>query len=246
MRQYGLYIAAVVALCALSMPAFSASTTTPWDFRPVVIDGDFTEARTAHQIAEPDKGHIGYHHARPEAPALWFRFDGDYGDRITLRLGVPALDRYRLLRPAIAVLGQGLPPIEDMVPFEIPEGYGGKVYHAADLDVARHEENYSGAISWRFETIEHTLNASGRIYLVGFIPIPDDPDANYDPEALDGKFWMSVGHRVNFQLRDLARTYRRTAAIRAFFEDAVTQSNLYRTGIMALLIALIAMMIAVA
>ncbi len=241
-----LYLITVCATTvATAILGTNADAATPWDYRPVAIDGGFTDARTAHQIEEPDKGHIGYHHAREEAPALWFRFDGAYGDRITVRLGVPALDRYRQLRPAVAVLGQDLPPITEMVPFEIPEGYGGMVYHAADLNVAQHEENYTGTISWRFENIEHVLRASGRIYLVGFIPIPQEPDANNANTTLDGKFWMGLGHRTNFQLSDLLHTYRRTARIRTFFEDAVTQSNLYRNGIMGLLIALISIMIAV-
>ncbi|HDP35241.1 MAG TPA: hypothetical protein ENN29_09055 [Candidatus Hydrogenedentes bacterium] len=231
-------------LCGIAAITGTAVADTPWDYRPVVINGVFTDARTAHIIAEPDKGHIGYHQARDAAPALWFRFEGNYGDRVRLRMGVPALDRYRLLRPAIAVLGQGLPPIDETIPFAMPEGdFGGVVYHAADLDIERYEDKYTGAVSWRFETIEHILESTGRVYVVGFIPMPRDPETEATFE--EGKFWMTMGHKVNFRLRDLAGTYARTARIRNFFEDAVTNSNLYRNGVMGLIISVITLMIAV-
>ena len=235
----------VIPVCIALLAAFAprAVAATPWDYRPVVIDGKFTEARTAYIIEEPEKGHIGYHQARAAAPALWFRFEGAYGDGVELQMGVPALDRYRQLRPAIAILGQDLPPLEEEVPFEVPEGFGGVVYHTAELDIERYEDEYTGAVSWRFEKIDHILQSAGRVYMVGFIPLPEDPETQ--PAFEEGKFWMTVGHEVNFKLRDLLRTYTDTAKIRKFFEEAVIDSNIYRNGIMGLIISIIAVMIAV-
>lgn len=241
MTKYIAQISLCVALFAMIAPCADAATA--WDYKPVAIDGGFTEARTAHSIEAPEKGHIGYHHAREAAPALWFRFEGAYGDRVELQMGVPALDRYRLLRPAIAILGQDLPPLEEVVPFEIPEGFGGVVYHAAELDIERYEDHLTGAISWRFEKIDHILESAGRVYMVGFIPAPEDPETQ--PAFEEGKFWMTMGHEVNFRLRDLLSTYSNTAKIRKFFETAVTDSNIYRNGIMGLIISVITLMIAV-
>ena len=242
MTRYIVLIPLCMVLLAIVAPC--ADAATPWDYRPVVIDGAFTDARTAHIIEEPEKGHIGYHQAREEAPALWFRFEGAFGDRVELQMGVPALDRYRQLRPAIAILGQDLPPLEEIVPFEVPEGFGGVVYHAAELDTGRYEDNYTGAVSWRFEKIDHILQSAGRVYMVGFIPLPDDPAVQ--PTFEEGKFWMTMGHEVNFKLRDLLSTYSNTAKIRKFFEEAVTDSTIYRNGIMGLVISLITLMIAIA
>jgi len=233
-----------VSTVLLAAVAPCAVAATPWDYKPVVIDGKFTDARTAYVIEEPEKGHIGYHQAREAAPALWFRFEGAYGDRVELQMGVPALDRYRQLRPAIAVLGQDLPPIEETVPFEIPEGFGGVVYHTAELDIERYEDHLTGTITWRFQKIGHVLQSAGRVYLVGFIPEPEDPET--EPVFEEGKFWMTVGHEVNFKLRDLLRTYSNTARIRKFFEEAVTDSNIYRNGIMGLVISMITIMVAIA
>ena len=242
MKKFMVFILVCMALFMITSPVAGAST--PWDYKPVAIDGEFTDARTAYVIEEPEKGHIGYHQAREDAPALWFRFEGAFGDRVELQMGVPALDRYRQLRPAIAVLGQDLPPIEETVPFEIPEGFGGVVYHTTELDIERYEDHLTGAISWRFEKIDHILQSAGRVYLVGFIPEPEDPET--DPVFEEGKFWMTMGHEVNFRLRDLFSTYSNTAKIRQFFEEAVTNSNIYRNGIMGLFISLITLMIAIA
>lgn len=241
MKKYRVLMPMGVML--LLMTSSFAGASTPWDYRPVVIDGAFTDARTAHIIEEPEKGHIGYHQAREAAPALWFRFEGAFGDRVELQMGVPALDRYRQLRPAIAVLGQDLPPLEETVPFEVPEGFGGVVYHTAEQDIERHEDHLTGVISWQFEKIDHILQSAGRVYLVGFIPIPEDPET--DPVFEEGKLWMTMGHEVNFRLRDLFSTYTNTARIRKFFEDAVTDSNIYRQGIMGLVISVISLMIAI-
>ncbi len=242
MKKRILFIPMCVALLAVASPHISAETA--YDYRPVVIDGKFTDARTAYIIETPEKGHIGYHQARKGAAALWFRFEGGFGDRVELQMGVPALDRYRQLRPAIAVLGQDLPPLEETVPFEVPEGFGGVVYHTSELDIERYEDKFTGAISWRFEKINHILQSAGRIYLVGFIPTPENP--NTQPVFEEGKFWMAMGHQVNFRLRDLLSTYSNTAKIRKFFEEAVTDSNIYRNGIMGLFISMITLMIAIA
>lgn len=241
MTKYIAQISVCVALFAMLAPCAVAATA--WDYKPVVIDGTFRDAQTAHRIEAPEKGHIGYHQARVEAPALWFRFEGAFGDRVELQMGVPALDRYRQLRPAIAILGQDLPPLEEVVPFEVPEGFGGVVYHTAELDIERYEDKFTGAVSWRFEKIDHILQSAGRVYMVGFIPMPQDPAVQ--PTFEEGKFWMTMGHEVNFKLRDLLRTYSNTAKIRKFFETAVTDSNIYRNGIMGLVISLITLMIAI-
>lgn len=242
MKYSALIIIAIVGgLTAAS--SSEAIAQTPWDYRPVVIDGGFTDDSNAHRISEPEKGHIGYHRARASAPALWFRLEADYGDRLELRLGVPALERYRMLRPAVAVLGQGLPPVAETVPFTIPEGFGGHIYHSADLDIEQHTDNYYGVVSLRFETIEHVLNHAGRVYLVGYIPESGQPELQ--DASQEGKFWMTVGHKVNFRMRDLLTTYRRTREIRAFFEDATTESWIYQNSIMVLVITAIAIMLTV-
>ena len=72
----------------------------------------------------------------------------------------------------------------------------------------------------------------------------DDPAVQ--PTFEEGKFWMTMGHEVNFKLRDLLSTYSNTAKIRKFFEEAVTDSTIYRNGIMGLVISLITLMIAIA
>lgn len=234
---------AVLTAGVVACFAASAHAASPWDYRPVAIDDGPTDARTAYTIANPQKGHIGYHTARAEAPALWFRFEGAYGSRTRIRMGVPALDRYRLLRPAVALLGPGLPPLEEDVPFEIPAGYGGYVYHASDLDMEYHEDTTIGVISWRFAPVEHALTVSGRHYLVGFIPLPPSEDRAGYP---DGKFWMSLGDQTNFALWDIFTIYPQACRVRAFFETATTQSNLFRNTLLFLVLLIASVTLAVA
>lgn len=187
--------------------SFGAQANSPWVYRTVVVDGGETTQINAHPIADSSKAQIGYHNARPEAPRLWFGFDGNYGDKITVQMGVPVLDRFRLLRPKAALVAPGLPQPEEPLPFPLPYGYGAVIYDTASLDVASRTESFTGTQSWVFETDSFFLPQEGRAYLVGYVP-----------GGGAGKFWMTVGTERQFRFADIFTILKRTAQIRAFHE----------------------------
>lgn len=184
-----------------------AQANSPWVYRTVVVNGGDTTQINAHPIADSSKAHIGYHNARPEAPQLWFGFDGYYADKITVRMGVPVLDRFRLLRPKAALVAPGLPQPEEPVPFRLPPGYGAVIYDTAMLDVSSRTESFTGTQSWVFESGSFFLPQEGRAYLVGYVP-----------GGGAGKFWMTVGTDRQFRFADMFTILKRTAQIRAFHE----------------------------
>lgn len=187
--------------------ALAALTVVPnaYAHKPVVINGGPTDAETAHQIDDVDVSQVGYHHAKPGQPELWFAFDVKPGEELFVQLGVPKLDRYEGLRPAMALIGPGLPDAD--VPFYVPQGYGGIVYDMAEVEPEVFHEEFTGTTSWQFPAEEPTVNVGGTYYLVGYLPGEDE-----------GKFWMAVGVKEQFGLADILTLPQTLFQVRAFHE----------------------------
>jgi hypothetical protein len=158
--------------------------------RPVVIDGGYTDAGSAHLIPDPDVSSVGYHEATSSAPELWFQFDGRAGDSLYVQAGVPLIERYRELRPEIVLLGPGMAPVE--VPFRIPAGYGGMRFSMESVEPVIFDEEFTGTESWQFPASEPELPADGRYYLVCYLP-----------EDETGRYWMAVGQAEKFTIGDI-------------------------------------------
>lgn len=176
-----------------------------WAHKPVVIDGGPTDAQTAHDVPDPGVSYVGYHEATPGAPALWFTFEARQGTPLYLQPGVPRIDRFGALRPAMALLGPGLPAVE--VPFAVPEGYGGQIFVTDEQDPVVFEEEFTGTTSWQFPAVELAAPVTGRYYLVGYLPGGES-----------GKFWMAIGEEEAFGLADLFTLPQTLVQVRLFHE----------------------------
>lgn len=152
---------------------------TAWAHKSVVVNGGPVNRETACAIRDPQVSRVGYHECRENQPELWFTFELAAGEALDLQMGVPKVDRYADLRPAMALLGPGLP--EAAVPFALPPGYGALVFDtAADEPVIFHEE-FTGTTSWQFPMKTVAAEAAGQYYLVAYVPSGES-----------GKLWMAI------------------------------------------------------
>lgn len=173
--------------------------------KPVVINGGPTGYRTAHEVPDPEVSYVGYHEGTPGAPELWFTFEVEQGAPLYMQPGVPRIDRFETLRPAMALLGPGLPAVD--VPFDLPDGYGGQIFSTEGQDPVVFEEEFTGTTSWQFPAIQLNAPDTGRYYLVGYVPSGDT-----------GKFWLALGQEEVFGLEDILTLPRTLIEVRLFHE----------------------------
>lgn len=204
------------------LAAWPAAANSPYNYRTVVIDGGPTDLSTAYALDDVARASIGYHHATAQAPQLWFGFDGKYGDKVKVQIGVPQLERYRALRPLVAVVGPGMPAPDQPLPFTLPAGYGALIYDTAAQSVENYTESLTGTTSWRYASEDFYLPAAGASYVVAFTP-----------NGEDGKFWLAVGEKRSFRFVDLFTINQTTQKIRAFFEMPATVSVVFWSQLLA-------------
>jgi hypothetical protein len=202
-----------------------------WAHKPVVVNGGPVNRETAYEIRDPQVSQVGYHECRENQPELWFTFELAAGETLDLQMGVPKIDRYADLRPAMALLGPGLP--EAAAPFDLPPGYGALIFDtAAEEPVVFHEE-FTGTTSWQFAMKTVTAETAGRYFLVAYIP-----------PGTDGKLWMAVGTAEQFGLRDIVTLPRVVIGVRTFHEvfplgGLLTWAYLILLSVLGLLLSLL-------
>jgi hypothetical protein len=180
--------------------------STAWAHKPTFSDGSAKDVNQAYRIKDADVSVVFYHEATPQAGQLWLTFDGKKDQTLYVQIGVPELDRLKNYRPAVAVLGQGLPGVPS--PFPGPAGLGGKIITTNDVTapISFHEE-FTDTRSWILKEDRVRLPADGRYYIVGYVPSGEP-----------GKFWVAVGEREAFGRADWARMGEWTIAARRFHE----------------------------
>ena len=177
-----------------------------WAHFPTLSDGTANSASNALIITDPDLSQVIYHEVTAGAPQLWLQFDLSAGQSLYVELGIPLLDRLADYRPALALIGHGLPPAD--LPFAIPDGLGAQVF--ASEQTGQPEEFYerfSGTSSWVLVSETLTVPASGTYYLVA-----------YEPAGQPGKLWAALGTREDFGPDDLPYLVEILPRIREFHE----------------------------
>ncbi|NLS96827.1 MAG: hypothetical protein GXX96_32225 [Planctomycetaceae bacterium] len=155
--------------------------------RPVFTEDAAKSPDTAIPLTEPHVSQVVYREITDKAPQIWLTFDVPEDFELYIQLGVPVIDRLEKSRPAMAVVGPGLP--SEKVPFEIPESTGAKIFTTKEVEKPRFfNEHFTSTQSWilRSETIP--LKEPGRYYLVA-----------YSPDKQNGKFWLSIGKQESFK-----------------------------------------------
>jgi hypothetical protein len=116
------------------------------------------------------------------------------------------MDRLKDFRPAMVVIGPGLPG--EAAPFKIPENTGARVFLTQEVTKPRFfHEHFTNTDSWilRSETVK--LSEPGRYYLVA-----------YSPQGQTGKLWLSIGKKESFSLEDFKQFPSWTKRIQEFHE----------------------------
>ena len=154
--------------------------------RPSFGDLGMDDPNSAYVIEDIEISIVVYKELTCEQSELWMRYDGLADEELFVQLGVPVIDRLRDHRPSLAVLGPGMPPLDQPVPFDVPEGLGGYVFEAAD-EPADFYEPFTQTDSWIY--VEETLSLveDGIGYVVGF-----------SPDDLTGKIWVATGTVEDF------------------------------------------------
>jgi len=133
-------------------------------------------------VADITLSQVFYRSLTPEAPRFWLRFEAERDEPLFLQLGLPVLPRQAGFRPALALLGPGLPPVD--LPFELPAGAGGLVLRAPAEPLARFHEPFSDTDSWILIERTIALPGAGRYHVVA-----------YHPDGATGKLWVALGER---------------------------------------------------
>lgn len=176
-----------------------------WAHKPIVVDGGPTTSSTAYLIADPSVSQVAYHECTPPQPELWFTFYLEANTTLYLQTGVAKIDRYASVRPAMVLLGPGLPAVE--VPFTVPAGYGGIVFTTEGITPEEFHEEFTGTDSWLFPAQEPMVREAGRYYLAGYIP-----------GGREGKFWMAIGKKEAFGFKDIVTLPKVLFEVRSFHE----------------------------
>lgn len=157
-----------------------------WAHKPSFGPG-YASAETAYEVVDNDVSIVVYQPVSCAEPQTWLTFGAEAGEALWVQLGVPEIERLEDYRPAVAVFAPGLPQLEGL-PFVAPEGLGGVLLDAADLDEpdAFYEE-FTRTSSWVWVEEWVDTPESGQGYVVAF-----------EPEGWTGKLWVATGTVEDF------------------------------------------------
>ena len=176
--------------------------------RPIFSERGATDADTAVVIAEPSVSQVIYREITEKTPQVWLALDAEAGFELFVQIGVPALERLKSFRPAMVVIGPGLP--EKPLPIPVPKGNGAANFATDDVQNPRFfHEHFTGTDSWILRSETVALPRAGRYYVVAYVP-----------SGQKGKLWLSVGTKEVFGPADLAEFGEWKKRIREFHEVA--------------------------
>jgi hypothetical protein len=184
--------------------------------RPLFTGDKATSPETAIRVQDPQISQVVYREITKESTQIWLSFEAPKDFKLFVQIGIPVIDRLKDYRPAMAVVGPGLP--EQDPPFKLPENTGATILTTKEVAKPQFfHEPFTNTDSWilRSETI--TLPKAGPYYLVG-----------YSPANETGKLWLSLGQTESFSLRDLKDFRTWTRKVDAFHETNVKRPIVLR------------------
>jgi hypothetical protein len=174
--------------------------------RPIFTQESGANPETAVPFGDPDISQVVYRELTPSQPQVWFTVSVPKDFDLFVQIGVPVINRLQSFRPSLALIGPGLAAVK--LPFSIPEGMGGVVFSTKEVEQPRvFYEHFTGTESWILRSESIRLSEPGRYYLVVF-----------NPEGQEGKFWVAIGRREAFSLKDLLEFPLWRKRIREFHE----------------------------
>ena len=201
-----------VVACGVVVAASSA-----FAHQPIISDGSAIDAAHAIKLKDVQVSRVVYHRVTAKAPQLWLTFDVDQPQKLHLLLGVPLIKRLSKYRPALVLLGPGLPKAE--LPFEVPGDAGGLAFDSRKAGAPRaFYEPFTGTSSWIMSQNDVELPQAGRYYVVA-----------YDPDGEPGKLWVALGTKESFGLKDMLMLPKVIAKVRAFHEMTDSRKRQHRS-----------------
>jgi hypothetical protein len=183
-------------------------TTAAQAHKPRFSDGTAVDPEHALVVQDPVMSQVYYHEVTQSAPRLWLAFDMQKDQEVYLQLGMPVLDRLKNYRPAMALVGPGLPAID--LPFAMPENLGGVLWKTDDVQQPQFfHEPFTGTDSWILKETRTKVPQAGRYYAVAFVPA-----------GTLGKLWLAIGTEEKFGPGDWGHMAECTRKVRAFHEVA--------------------------
>lgn len=174
--------------------------------KPVEDPGNATSAASAVIIKDPDISQVIYHEVKKESTQLWLTFEAKKDCNLYMSIGVPVIERLKTYRPALALIGPGLPDIK--LPFEKPSGLGAVVFYTDSVTTPKFfHEPITGTDSWILLEKHVTLDATGRYYIVAF-----------SAEMKPGKLWVAIGEAERWGFGDIFKLPSISAEVRKFHE----------------------------
>jgi hypothetical protein len=193
-------VVAVLVACVATIPALA--------HRPLAIYGTAPGPQEALIVQDPDVSQVAYVELSAVNPRFWLAVDIVTPGRLDLSIGVPVIDRLAGFRPAIAVVGPGLPEADPGFP--VPAGLGTQILKTDEVShPERFHEPFTGTDSWILDDWSVDLPQAGRYYTV-----------TYDPSAGAGKVWVALGEREAFTGPDILALPATIRAVRRFHEVA--------------------------
>ncbi len=117
---------------------------------------------------------------------------------------VPVFDVYAEFRPSIALIGQGLPDPDELLPVPLAPGEGAIVLHDAGLEPRpQFYEPFGNKSYYQGPRLEMNIKA-GKYKLI-----------YWDPEGMTGDYTATIGKYEIWLLKDIIRAFIVTPMIRA-------------------------------
>lgn len=192
----------------LLVAAFLLLSPAALAHKPIAINDAPTSAANPIVLEDPEISQVVYHDTSAGADQVWLRLDGQQNQPLSYQVGMPVIERFRNARPAVALIGPGLPAPEVELPFAIPAGMGVMVHDTVGLPIPTpFDEFFTGTQDWMFPLQETTFPGSGSFYLVG-----------YFPRGEQGKLVVVVGEREDFNAGEIFGLFNIIRPIREFHE----------------------------
>lgn len=192
----------------IALGACLAGCLTAGAHMPTLSDGTAADAESALELVDVQVSRVVYHEVTAAAPQLWLTFTIDEPQSLKVNLGVPFIERLADFRPALALLGPGLPAAPADLPFKVPTSLGAQVFTTDAVATPEFfNEPFSGTQSWIVSDDTLDLPAAGRYYLVAFVPSGEL-----------GKLWVAPGVKEVFTPADIAGLAQLLPAVRVFHE----------------------------
>ena len=93
--------------------------------RPIFTEDKATGPDTAIPIKDPQISQVVYREITKDSSQVWLAFEVPKDFKLFVQIGVPAIDRLKDFRPAMAIVGPGLP--DNDPPLTLPKDAGAKV-----------------------------------------------------------------------------------------------------------------------